>query len=474
MTEINIGIPLHGKMAARAFHQPSFLQRLVDSGFKPFYFLSPHYFRSFQFNCGQYFELQTNYFDDFYSEHFLLQQIRMLRRFVVVTETTDLRLRETIERKLFTATLLGMSWQMAFVNFFRHIPGMGRFLMWLEKQLFVTHAHDAVLKEQNISCVLTPGMGNYGFWNEGMFAREAQRMGIPAFAVITNYDNIVNMGYRGYEPDCLAVWSNQMADEVMRLHGYPARRLEITGPVQYDRFLQPLPQSREKFLQSIGLDPSRKTILFAGGVNINHYFDIYRIFVEQHKKNWREPINLVFRPYPHVKLLGSPGWQVLEKLIVGSGAYLSNPGAIDASGDLTAAKQQDLALDDADELNHLLRYSDVMVNYFSTIALEAAICDLPTIHIGYDAYVHGQRFGVTSAFLQRQTHNRRPLRLAAARVVRDERGLFAAIEAYLGDKGLEREARRVYAESECGVLDGGATQRVIDMINGGVRCRKAN
>lgn len=125
----------------------------------------------------------------------------------------------------------------------------------------------------------------------------------------------------------------------------------------------------------------------------------------------------------------------------------------------------DLAFDEGpDELNYLLRYSDVMVNYFSTIGLEAAICDLPTIHVGFDPYIFGLRFSVTTGFLQRQTHNRRPLRLAAARVAKNEKEIFDAIEAYLSDRSLEREARRIYAKSECGELDGKSGERLMNMI----------
>ncbi|MBM3181473.1 MAG: hypothetical protein FJZ86_14115 [Chloroflexi bacterium] len=465
MSEIKIAIPLHGKMAARAFHQPSFRQCLTEGGFKPLYFLSPVYYRSFEFDPEQYFELHVEQYDAQYQKHFLLQQLRMLRRFVVVTETTDMRFREFIETKLFDATLTGMTAQMAYVSFIRRVPGMGAFLAWLERRLYVTHAHDEKINQEHISCVLTPGMGNYGYWNESNFAHEAQRLSIPVFTAITNYDNVVNMGYRGFEPKCMAVWSKQMADEVIRLHNFSARHLEITGPVQYDRFVLPLPKGREEFLKYLNLDPSKKTILFAGGVNINHYFDIYHILVGQKEKVWREPFNLIIRPYPHIKLLSSPAWKVLETLFQQAGAYISNPGSIDASGDRTAEFRVDLAFDEGpDELNYLLRYSDVMVNYFSTIGLEAAICDLPTIHVAYDPYTFGLRFSVTTGFLQRQTHNRRPLRLAAARVTKNENELFKALEDYLSDHTLDRDARRAYAESECGELDGRAGARLVEMI----------
>ncbi len=258
-----------------------------------------------------------------------------------------------------------------------------------------------------------------------------------------------------------------MADEAIRLHGFSASQVEVTGPVQYDRYIGALPLKRDDFLRSINLDPKRKTILFAGGVNINHYFDMYRVFIEQKNRVWNDQYNLVIRPYPHVKLLGSHAWQVLKKLLIDAGAYLSNPGSIDGSGDRSAELRMDFAFEnEIDELTYLLRYSDVMVNYFSTMGLEAAICDLPVIHIGYDSFTHGQNFGVTSAFLQRQTHNRRPLRLAASRVVNTEEELFAALGAYLNNHDLEKDARHAYAESECGLLDGKSGARLVEMIAG--------
>jgi len=465
MTDIKIGIPLHGKMAARAFHQPSFRQSLAEGGFRPLYFLSPTYFRSFDFDPQQYFELQVEKYDKQYQKHLLLQQLRMLRRFVVVTDTTDLRFRELIENKLYDATLLGMSAQMIGISLLRRIPRIGRLLAWIERQFYATHAHDNYFTEQGIQCVLTPGMGNFNFWNEGNFALEAQRMGIPAFAAITNYDNIVNMGHRGFNPTCLGVWSKQMADEVVKLHKYPIKKLEVIGAVQYDRFTQPLSVSREEFLKSIYLDSSKKTIFFAGGVNINHYFEMYRLFVDGKSSIWKGNFNFVVRPQPHAKLLDSPGWQIIEKRFIQSGVYVSNPGSVDASGDRTQELRLDLGIDEgSDELNYLLRYSDVLLNNFSTMGLEAAICDLPTIYIGYDAYKFGVRFGVTTEFQQRMTHNRRELRLRASNVAKSEKELLTYIEQYLRDHNLDSEARHEYAVSECGELDGKAVSRLMAMV----------
>lgn len=256
-----------------------------------------------------------------------------------------------------------------------------------------------------------------------------------------------------------------MADEAMKLHGLPTGKIEITGPVQYDRFMQPLPMEREAFLRSINLDPNRKTIFFAGGVNVTRYFEMYRLFVEGKERVWSEPTNLVVRPYPHVKLLGSPEWQSLLKLFEEGGVYISNAGSVDASGGRTEELRLDLGFEEGpDELSYLLWYGDVMINPFSTISLEAAICDLPVIHLGYDTHTYGHTFDMTTTFQQRMTHNRKPLRLAASKVARSEVELITFIDQYLADRSLDREARHKYAVSECGELDGQAGVRLTEMI----------
>ena len=465
MKDIKIGIPLGGKMATRVLHQPSFRTLLANSGFKPVYFMWSKYFRSFQFDPEQYQELRVEEYDKYDQAHRLLRTMKKLRRFVIITETTDLRFREEVESTLYDSPASQVGTYIFFTDFLRRIPNMGAFLLWLESNFYQPNFHEREIRERELSCVLTPGIGNYGYGHAGNFAREAQKQNLPVFASITNYDNIVNMGYRGYTPSCLAVWSQQMANEAIHLHGIPAKNIEITGPLQYDRFIQPLLIDKNEFLKSLNLDPAKKTIFFAGGVNITRYFEIYKLFVEQRSRVSTEPYNLVIRPYPHIKLLGSPGWQILEGLFRQEGVYLSNPGSIDAAGDRRNEMLEDLNFDEGpDELAYLLRYSDVMINYFSTISLEAAICDLPVIHLGYDVYTYGHRFHMTSAFLQRQTHNRRKLRLAASRIAKDEIELIKYINLYLGDPTLDKEARYEYAVSECGELDGQASNRIIQMI----------
>lgn len=474
MSFTNIAIPLFGKMATRSYHSSQLIQALERRGFTPRYFISSKYLENCSLDRDRYFDLNTEAYDRYASEHSLLKLLREIRRFSVRTETTDLRFRERIEQMLFDRSpvakpvVYGLG-----LDLLRRIPGVARLACAAECALFDTAFHLKTLQEREIRCVLTPGMGGHSFYNEGFVAREARRLGLATFASITNYDNLVNMGFRGYLPDCVGVWSQSMADDAIRLQKIPARRIEVTGPVQFDRYFQAVGISREDFLRSKGLDPMKKTILYGGGVSINRYFEIYRLLCDPKHSKFAGQYNLIIRVYPAAKLLSAPAWSVLEDLFAQTqGIYISN--ALKEAGDnLTAA---DLAYDlnegsgvksknDLDELHCLLKYSDVMINYFSTISLEAALCDLPTIHVGYDGYTFGVRYGVTSSFQQRQTHNKRKLRLAASRVAKSEQDLMKHLEELLADRSIQRDERREYAAHECGPLDGKASERLAEMVN---------
>jgi hypothetical protein len=365
---------------------------------------------------------------------------------------------------LFSGRRLARVWAYAVtMDLVRHIPRLGELAAWSEAHLYQTHEHDQVLQSQAVGCVLVPGFGSYGFQHEGLFAREAQALGLPVVSAITNYDNVVNRGFRSFMPDKVAVWSRLMADETMNLQRIAAARIEITGPVQYDRYFQPLAVSREEFLRSKGLDPAKPTIFYAGGVNLTRYYEFYGLLTEYMRRNG---CNLVFRAYPHAKVLQAPEWEVLEeKLSREPGLYISNPLRFSSDTLVEEGHKYDVEGEaDFDELACLFRYSDVMINHFSTVSLEAAICDLPTIQVGYDSHTFGRSYNTSSAFQRRQTHNLRRLRLEASKVAESQAELLQALDLYLADPGLDRDKRQEYALSECGALDGRSGDRLAQVI----------
>jgi len=466
MNHARLAIPLHGKMAARSLHTGLFASSLLERRIEPLYFIGPQYSNTGLLDNHRYFLLDTRFYDVFTDRHRWLQNLMELRQFAVRTETTDLRLRNQLEGTLFAAENLSQLWlRAARMDLLRRIPGLGEAAVWIESLFYRTSVHTATLKSQDIRAALIPGLGSDGFQQEGFFAREAQALKIPVISTISNYDNIVSRGLRGFMPDRLAVWSRLMADEAIKFQGIPAARIEITGPVQYDRYFSPIPVSREGFLHAKGLDPAKPTIFYAAGVDVVCYFEIFQIIKETFLDTRR--CNLAFRAYPHPKVLSSPEWLFLEnQMLQTEGVYVSNP--LRFSSDLLEGEFFKSVLQgdaEQDELACLFKYSDVLVNHFSTVSLEASICDLPVIHIGYDSYNFNLKACFTSAHMRRHTHNRRKLRLMAAKIAETPAQVVEYIELYLKDRSIDQEPRRAYALSEIGYLDGKAGERLAELIS---------
>jgi hypothetical protein len=459
----NVAIPLEGKMAFRSFNTDLFIRQLAGHDCRPVYYIEQKFLTP-DLDRARYSLLQKTKYKDVYNRP-IPKFLSELRRFLVHTETTELRFRDTLlnltfNKRPITQVLL----YMLGLDVVRRMRFAAPPLLALEQKLTASDFHNVDLRQREIRCVLTPGVGSYGFLYEGLVAREARTCGIPTVAAVSNYDNIVNRGYMGFVPDVLTVWSEQMAEEARRCLRLPPAKIAVTGPVQFDRYAAAPAMTRDAFLRSKGLDPSKKTIFFAGGVMVTHYYEFLRFMREYLMSNGTlKDYNVVIRPTPHNKILSWYGMTALKEILSQiKGVYYSDPHAFSSDSFMPVAGERcDIELD---ELHCLFKYSDVMLNVYSTVGLEAAVNDLPTVYIGYENFSYAQRYPSYPDFQAGMTHNLRPLRLAAGKVARSDKELKEYIDHYLSDRKLDQDARQAYAVAECGQVDGKAGERLAAVI----------
>jgi hypothetical protein len=460
----SVAIPLCGKMAFRSFHTAEFMRQLNGCAVEPVYFIEPEYFSDGMDSRYERFSVEK--YESLYSRPFL-RLCSELRRVWLATETIDQRVRDMFHELAFSKkSVAKVLLFLSSLNAARSLRPLAPAVLALEQAVARTVEHTRALKDRGISSVLTPGMGSYGFLWEGLLAREAHRIGLRTVSAISNYDNVVNRGYMGYMPDVLAVWSEQMAADAVRYLGFPARRIAVTGPVQFDRYAGDPCVSRDEFLRSKGLDPAKKTVFYAGSVMATQYFEFLRFvttYLAPGGKN--RSYNIVVRPIPHNKLLSWYGMDIFRDAFrTIDNTYYSDPRSF--SSDTFAPVAGATPDAELDELHCLFRYSDVMINTYSTVALEAAVNDLPTVHLGYENFTFANKYPSYPRFQALMTHNKRPLRLAAAKTAKDDADLMRCIESYLTDRSADRDARRAYAVSECGTVDGKAGERLAFCVRG--------
>lgn len=455
-------------MAVRAFHSVLFYKALHKYDLFPIYFISNEaLLDNASENKRKYEILKIIEHDKLYQSRIVSRFCAKARHFAVKTSTTDLRFREDIEQSITTEkSIFRISSESLLYDLIRHIPNIGKILLLLETNLTKTNIYNDSFRKNKIELILTPAMGNNGFLHEGIIAREAKRYKIKTLSAISNYDNIVNKGYPGYFSDKIAVWSKSMADDVIHLFHFPSKKIEITGPVPFDHYYKELLMNKKEFIESKGLSPEKNTVLYMGGVNVTRYFEILKFFRKLSTSNDNMPFNLIIRMVPHAKVLVSPAMDLFQEICKKHNwIYVSNPLA--ESPDVMEQFHMGLlnSSEEYDELHYLFKYSDVMINHYSTASLEAAILDLPSIFVGYDNYTYGQKYAFSSLFQQRQAHNNKKKRINASAKAQDEKELLLWIERYINNPMIHKSERFSYALSECEFLDGKSGERLSQLID---------
>jgi len=248
-----------------------------------------------------------------------------------------------------------------------------------------------------------------------------------------------------------------MRADAMRLHGIPADRIRMIGAIRYNGIHRVL-EGREAFLRSIGLDPARPTILFAGFMLEFHYFEMLSIFEEAVKAG--EPWQLILRVYPSKALMHSV---YIHPLL----AYArSLPGVYVSLADPHArmgVRDREVLQIEERELWNALNSCDALVNLFSTISLEGCIFGKPVVNMWYFPRPV-KAMGRPPIYMDyaQNFHNRRIVSYGAIRTAYGRRELTEMIRHALANPAELAEARRATVRDECGVLDGKAAERLAE------------
>ena len=81
--------------------------------------------------------------------------------------------------------------------------------------------------------------------------------------MVHSWDNLSTKSRLRTWPTRMIVWNEIQRREAEYFHGYPAERVAISGAPHFDQWLAMRPKrSREEFLSSFGLDPTKPLILY--------------------------------------------------------------------------------------------------------------------------------------------------------------------------------------------------------------------
>jgi hypothetical protein len=284
--------------------------------------------------------------------------------------------------------------------------------------------------------------------------KSARTREIPVISIDTTSDNIVSKRPTYLPPDAMTAWSGRMRDEAVRFYRLQPSSITVTGGSPFDVFFFPdrlLP--RVDFLKSLGLDPSRKLIVFTLNSPIfspqNPLYIKFLLEAIRHGQISGRP-NVVVRLHP---------WDLNSDhgdLVKGySDVHLERPfGVPDAASVYECIPSRDEVL----HYGALMTHADVLINIASTTTLDAIAADTPVVSIAFDMEPVVPELATER--LYELSHCKPIVESGAVRLARDPEAFCAAVNSYLDDSGIDRDRREVARQQFLTFSDGSSAQRI--------------
>lgn len=299
------------------------------------------------------------------------------------------------------------------------------------------------------------------FCDEIPLMRAARQLGIATVGAVASWDNLTNKGPLLPRLERLLVWNDLLHAEATRLHGFAADAVSVTGAPHHDMLFSQRHEfiDRASFFSKLGLDPAKRLITYAGedpiiAPDAPHYVQEIHRWVTGNQL--AVPCQLLVRPHPQDDL---SRYDEVRKL---PGVFFDLPGR------LLPGQWMDMHRDDLKHLYETLMHSDVMINVSSTIVVDAAFFDTPSVCIGY-GYTHAKTyFNLPMRFFE-MDHYRYVIDAGATVIVQSPEDLRAAIDRYLLDRSLESEGRQRIARLIAGFDDGRSAERTAAAIMAAAR-----
>lgn len=358
----------------------------------------------------------------------------------------------------------GILWETV-SNILKLSKTLRRALIDFESQFYCQKFHGELFRKYSPDLVVTTAL--CGFEYNEFVAREAKHHGVPTCSVILSWDNTSGLGMPGYNPDHVIAWTENMKRELMELNDIKEKKIFIGGVAHFDPYYRSDSiLAKEELFQQLGLNPKRKTIFYATKSPKRFPWgpelvaDLAKAIDEGKIK---ESPQILVRIHPlHYRT--SEGRLIFKDIMESYEKVAKEYPCVVLNIPWTVSRKMDFDLADSETLlvASILKHSDVMINMFSTMVIEAAIFQLPSINIAIREKCKAD-FGKSRQDIMIdyvQTHNQRVIKTNGVKTVFTMNELYTALNQYLENPDLDREGRGEIIQNEAGPYRGEAGRKI--------------
>ncbi len=343
--------------------------------------------------------------------------------------------------------------------FYRFLSNLGRFKIirncWRNIFNFFYRANffEEIIKKYNPDLIFLTDIYN----KENIYlGLEARNMNKKVWGMVRSWDNITSKGVALFIPDKIIVHNKELKKQAIRILNINPQDIFVSGLPHFDYYKNYTPTNRESFLQKLNLPPGSRYILFAPywGTYTKGVNEVLQIMDKAIlKKKLPEDLKIVVRMPPSYNIGFVEVWSSPRIFIDYPGKKISHTGKSDWV----------FTLEDMVHLADSIFHASVVINFASTITIDAAAFDRPIINLGFDGY-NKKPFSYSISEIYIVDHFRKIISNKGSQIPKNIAEFLSTINNYLINPNLDQKERQILVEEQCGKLDGQAGVRLANLL----------
>ncbi|MFA6429350.1 MAG: CDP-glycerol glycerophosphotransferase family protein [Patescibacteria group bacterium] len=292
---------------------------------------------------------------------------------------------------------------------------------------------------------------------DDMYLQAAKELKIPTITLVKSWDNMSKSCFRVLS-DYVLVWGPYMAEEAEKYQLYPKEAIRQIGVPQFDIYLQKDRLTpRETFLQSLGLDPARKTIIFGSEGKVTPHDDEIVAGMARmiERQTLVAPSQILVRPHFGYKN-DADKFQSVAHLPHVAIDRQNTPRPVFYDG-------WDYSRGHYERLAETLFAGDILVTTASTLAIDAVVAGIPAVTIVFDGDHHYPHNRSIARWYETEYYAH-VLQTNAVVRAHNYAELQAILNALLVAPDTRMPERQALIQRFAGVRDGKAAARAADYV----------
>ncbi len=286
---------------------------------------------------------------------------------------------------------------------------------------------------------------------------------VRVISLIASWDNLTSKGFFPFSIDSLVVWNNILKEEAEDLFFFPSEKIFVSGIPRYDQFFRLKAsksyRSKEKYFADKGYSLNRKLLIYGTGSGTMGKTKLDQVtqesllveFLADSLDKLNEPCQLVVRLHPQAITEEYYNLRNRENVFV------------EIPGRKSKFKDRLFSSEDEVELAEALAHCDVLLNFGSTISIDAAVFDAPIVCPNFD-FLGDRPYQYSMTRLYRFDHMRKLVDFGGIRLPKSKGDMLKEINRYIGDPALESLERKAIVDAMCYNTDGKTGHRVANHI----------